>query len=148
AGPVKAGGARRWIVPLPADVVAAEALLGDGRRAAPLVSDGFVPGGMSDVRCGAVRLPTYLDPDSLSTIAVGDRCPAGLVVQPEMPGVERIALSGGEIVIRVPPAGGRVAEGVRVTGSRTLTVREIIARHQAAAARQRRAIRQLISSGT
>ncbi len=147
-GPVKAGGARRWIVPLPADVVAAEALLSDVRRAAPLVPDGLVPGGMSDVRCGAVRLPTYLDPDSLSTMAIGDSCPAGLVIQPEMPGVERIALSGGEIVVRVPPAEGRFAEGVRVTGSRTLTVREIIARHQAAAARQRRAIRQLISSGT
>src|SRR5688572_21133049 len=79
-GPVKAGGARRWIVPLPADVVAAEALLSDVRRAAPLVPDGLVPGGMSDVRCGAVKLPTYLDPDSLSTIAIGDSCPTGLVV--------------------------------------------------------------------
>ena len=46
------------------------------------------------------------------------------------------------------PAEGRFAEGVQVTGARTLTVREIIARHQAAAARQRRAIRQLISLGT
>ena len=148
AGPVKPGGARRWIVPLPADVVVAEALLSDVRRAAPLVPDGLVPGGMSDVRCGAVKWPTYLDPDSLVTIAIGDGCKTGLVVQPEMPGVQRVTLSAGEVVVRVPPAEGRFAEGVRVTGSRSLTVREIIARHQAAAARQRRAIRQLISSGS
>jgi hypothetical protein len=142
------GSARRWIVPLPADVVAAEALLTDVRRSAPLVPDGLVAGGMSDVRCGTARLPTYLDPDSLATIAIGDACRTALVVQPERPGVQQERLSAGEVVVRVPPAEGRFAEGVRVTGARTLTVREIIARHQAAAARQRRAVRQLISSGT
>jgi hypothetical protein len=147
-GPLKPGGARRWIVPLPADVTAAEALLTDVRRSAPLVPDGLVAGGMSDVRCGTARLPTYLDPDSLATIAIGGACATPLVVQPERPGVQQERLSAGEVVIRVPPAEGRFAEGVRVTGARTLTVREIIARHQAAAARQRRAIRQLISSGT
>lgn len=147
-GPVTAGGARKWIVPLPPDVVAAQALLSDVRRAAPLVPDGLVPGGMSDVRCGGVKLPTYLDPDSLATIAIGGSCKDALVVQPDVAGVERVTLSGGDVLVRVPPAEGRFAEGVRVTGSRTLTVREIIARHQAAAARQRRAIRQLISSGT
>ena len=146
-GPVKPGSVRRWIVPLPTDVIAAAALLTDLRRAAPLVPDGLVPGGMSDVRCGTVRLPTYLDPDSLVTIAIGDACGTPLAIQPEMPGVQQQRLSAGEMVIRVPPAEGRFAEGVRVTGARTLTIREIIARHQAAAARQRRAIRQLISSG-
>ena len=146
-GPLKPGSMRRWIVPLPADVIAAAALLTDLRRAAPLVPDGLVPGGMSDVRCGTVRLPTYLDPDSLATIAIGDACGTPLAIQPEMPGVQQQRLSGGEMVIRVPPAEGRFAEGVRVTGARTLTIREIIARHQAAAARQGRAIRQLISSG-
>ena len=146
-GPLQPGSARHWIVPLPADVIAAEALLTDLRRAAPLVPDGLVPGGMSDVRCGSVRLPTYLDPDSLATIAIGEACGTALAIQPEMPGVQQERLSAGEMVIRVPPAEGRFAEGVRVTGTRTLTVREIIARHQAAAARQRRAIRQLISSG-
>ena len=146
-GPVKPGSARRWIVPVPADVIAAEALLTDLRRAAPLVPDGLIRGGISDVRCGTVRLPTYLDPDSLATIAIAEGCGTALAIQPEMPGVQQERLSAGEMVIRVPPAGGRFAEGVRVTGARTLTVREIIARHQAAAARQHRAIRQLISSG-
>ena len=147
SGPLKPGSVRRWIVPVPADVIAAAALLTDLRRAAPLVPDGLVPGGMSDVRCGTVRLPTYLDPDSLSTIAIGDTCGTPLAIQPERPGVQQQLLSAGEMVIRVPPPEGRFAEGVRVTGARTLTIREIIARHQAAAARQGRAIRQLISSG-
>ena len=40
------------------------------------------------------------------------------------------------------------ATGVEVTGARALTVDEIIARHQAARARQERAIRTLISSGS
>ena len=60
----------------------------------------------------------------------------------------RVPLSSGETVVRVPSAEGRFAEGVRVDARQTLTVREIIARHQAAAARQRRAIQQLISTGT
>ena len=37
---------------------------------------------------------------------------------------------------------------MQVTGSRSLTVEEIVARHQAAAARQAAAVRQLITSGT
>lgn len=142
------GGARRWILPLPADVIGARALLEDIRRAAPLVSEGLVSGGMSDVRCGGVSLPTYLDPDSLATIAIADRCTAPFTVQPPSSGIEQFTLSGGETILRLPAAEGRFAEDVRVTGARTLTVREIIARHQAAAARQRRAIRQLISTGT
>jgi hypothetical protein len=147
-GIVQGSRAKQWLLAVPSDVIAAQALLTDVSRAAPLVPDGLVPGGMSDVRCGSVRLPTYLEPDSLATIAIGDRCDVRPAVQPPADGVTQVTLSGGETIVRVPPAEGRFAEGVRVTGARTLTVREIIARHQAAAARQGRAIRQLISSGT
>ena len=92
-------------------------------------------------------MTTYLDPDSLATIAIGEACRTALVVTPAASGVEQVTLSSGDTIARVPAAEGRFAEGVRVTGARTLTAREIIARHQAAAARQQRAIRQLISSG-
>jgi hypothetical protein len=40
------------------------------------------------------------------------------------------------------------ATGVEVTGARALTVEEIVARHQAARARQERAVRTLISTGS
>ena len=66
----------------------------------------------------------------------------------QIPGTVRLALSSGETIVRVPSAEGHFAEGVRVDARQALTVREIIARHQAAAARQRRAVQQLISTGT
>ena len=73
---------------------------------------------------------------------------APVTISPEVPGTVRVALSSGETIVRVPSAEGHFAEGVRVDARQALTVREIIARHQAAAARQRRAVQQLISTGT
>ena len=139
---------RRLVVRVPDDVVAAQALVRDVSQAAQLLPEGLVAGGMADIRCGSARLATFLDPESLATVAVARECRAGVSVSPEAPGVERVALSAGETIVRVPAAEGRFAEGVRVTGARALSVREIIARHQAAAARQRRAIRQSIATGT
>jgi len=46
------------------------------------------------------------------------------------------------------PAGDRFAQEVQVVASRSLTVEEIVARHQAAAARQSAAVQSLIASGT
>jgi hypothetical protein len=47
-----------------------------------------------------------------------------------------------------PDAPDRFAAGVEVVGSRELTVDEIVARHQAAAARQAAAVRTVIATGT
>jgi hypothetical protein len=47
-----------------------------------------------------------------------------------------------------PAAPGRFGEGVDVVGSRSLSVEEIVARHQAAAARQAAAVRTVIAAGT
>jgi len=44
--------------------------------------------------------------------------------------------------------GDRFAAGVEVTGERPLTVEEVVARHQAGAARQRQVVSRLISSGS
>ena len=59
-------------------------------------------------------------------------------------------------VAALPPASdplqaaapGRFGEGVEVVGSRALTVEEIVARHQAAAARQAAAVHTVIAAGT
>lgn len=47
-----------------------------------------------------------------------------------------------------PDAPGGFVEGVEVVGSRSLSVEEIVARHQAAAARQAAAVRNVIATGT
>ena len=47
-----------------------------------------------------------------------------------------------------PAATDRFGEGVEVVGSRSLSVDEIVARHQAAAARQAKAVQRVISEGT
>jgi hypothetical protein len=147
-----AGGGRtdaaRWIVALPADVVKARDMIRDVTRSIPLVPDGLIAGGMVDVGCAGRRLTTYLDAQTLATIAIVPSSCAPVAIDGEVPGTERAVLSGGETIVRIPSPEGRFAEGVRVGARRTLTVREIIARHQAAAARQRRAIQRLISTGT
>jgi hypothetical protein len=133
---------------LPSDALAAQRIISDVARTAPLLNQGLIAGGLADVRCGSEPIPTYLDPETLSTVAI-TTCPGGsIVVTPPAPGTERLAVSSGEQVIRVPAAAGRFAEGVEVVSARKLTVREIIARHQAAAARQRREVRHVISTGT
>ena len=61
----------------------------------------------------------------------------------------------GRLLLQAPDDGARtilamraIGERVEVVGERTLTVEEIVARHQAAAARQRSAVGQVISSGS
>ena len=138
----------RWMIALPADVVRARDILRDLARSAPLMPAGLVPGGMVDVGCAGRRLTTYLDAESLATVAIAPSSCAPVTISPEVPGTVHVPLSSGETIIRVPSAEGHFAEGVRVDAKQTLTVREIVARHQAAAARQRRAVQQLISTGT
>ena len=140
--------AARWMIPLPADVVRARDILSDLARSGPVVPAGLVPGGMVDVTCAGRRLATYLDAQSLATVAIVPPSCAPVATSPEVPGTVRVPLSSGETIVRVPSAEGHFAERVRVDARQKLTVREIIARHQAAAARQRRSVQQLISTGT
>ncbi|MGH9370007.1 MAG: hypothetical protein ACRD15_00580 [Vicinamibacterales bacterium] len=149
ARPLPAGDAERWLVDLPDDVIAAVRLLTDVARTALVLREGLIAGGTVDVRCRDVGAATYLDPESLDTVAISRGCGEGpLTITPSVTGVRRVSLSGGDLVVRVPAAEGRFAEGVHVVGARALSVREIIARHQAAAARQRRAVRTRISTGS
>ena len=149
-GPGHASGVTpaRWIVALPDDPEQARQLIDDVRLAASVVVEGLIRGGIAEVRCGEQRAATYLNPETLETVAVLQGCRAAAVsVVPDVAGLTRIELTTGETVVRVPSPEGRFAQGVDVVADRTLSVREIIARHQAAAARQRRQVRQSISAG-
>ena len=92
----------------------------------------------------------WLDPASLDRVAWIQECsreqlrisPAGTI--PEI-----LALSSGDLLVRVvETAEDRFSRGVDVRAARTLTIGEIIARHQAAAARRALKVRTRISTGT
>ena len=100
----------------------------------------------------------FLHPRTLDAIAlVTPQDPVrSVVVTPATAHVERAALGSGDplapFVLRISgwsgADAGRFAAEVDVAGERSLGVEEVIARHQAAAARQRRQVRSLVASGT
>lgn len=146
-----ASAGERWLWRMPDDVMQVADLSRALARVAALLPAGLVPSTVQ-VACGTRPLDAYLNPQTLQTVALATSCPpeAAVVVTPAQPGVERVPLGAGDAVVRVPASASadRFAEGVQVVGSRSLAVEEILARHQAAAARQRAAVHQLISEGT
>jgi len=103
------------------------------------------------VACGdGAPSRVYRHPVSLDRIAVLEACPPGTPVgtAPVLP-IERIQLAADAALVRIAePAADRFAAETHVAAPRRLTVEEIVARHQAAAARQASAVRTLTSSGT
>jgi hypothetical protein len=152
---VRAAGARSTSYPrqlwrAPEDAVRTSRLLADLSAAAPLLPPGLVPGAGIQLSCAGRVVDTYLNPETLDTIALAEHCGVSSVLggAPAGQTAERVVLSSGEAILRLAAAQDRVAEGVQVTAARQLSVAEIIARHQAAAARQASAVRELISTGT
>jgi len=147
----RAAGVDRWLWPMPADAGESAALVADLARASALLPRGLVPSSTVTVACRGVPADAYLNPQTLETVALARACPAdaAVTVTPAAPGVERVTLATGDAIVRVPApaAPDRFAEGVQVVGARELAVEEIVARHQAAAARQAAAVRDLISRG-
>ena len=137
----------RWMAALPGDALSAANVLRDMVSAFPLLPHGLIAGGRAVVRCRDRELPTFLNPQSLDSIAIVSGCRPDDIVVSGAPAADRVVLTEGSVIVRVPAADGVYAEGVRVDGTRTMTVGEIIARHQAAASRQRRLIRRQISTG-
>ena len=134
------------------DEAQSRAALADLALAARWLDDSLVPDdGAVRVRCGeSPRIAVYRDPISLDRLAVVASCHPDwpVVTEPALP-VERAQLSSGAALVRIAePAADRFTTAAEVTGSRRLTVEEIVARHQAAAARQATAVRTLMSSGT
>jgi hypothetical protein len=148
--PTAGDGAERWLWPADLDDPVVAADVSALAEAAPLLPAGLVPTPDVTVACGGTAVPVFLDPATLSRVALAAGCPpaAAIAVSPARP-YRRVDLGPDLAAIDLPePAPDRFADAVDVAGSRPLTVGEIVARHQAAAARQARAIRTLIASGT
>ena len=112
---------------------------------------GLVPLRDRALRCGGgAAIDTYLNPRTLDLIGLTSSCPLPATVTSDVPGaaIERLDLASRSVFLVHAGDSGRFAEGVDVSAARTLTVEEIVARHQAAAARQAAAIETLISEGT
>ncbi len=148
----RGSGVDRWLWQMPADAGRAAVLVADLVRASALLPRGLVPAPDVQVACAGTSAGAYMNPQTLETIALVRACPpdAAVSVTPSAPGVERVTFASGDAIVRVPAPGAqeRFAEGVQVMGARELAVEEIVARHQAAAARQAAAVRDLISRGT
>jgi hypothetical protein len=134
----------------PDDVTATESLAIDLARAMPLLVADLMPGGRAGVWCGGRPLPTYFNTATLDVIALTRECDVSMleIKPPPTSPAERILLSNGAVIVRIPAAEGQFADDVSVVGERGLTAEEVVARHQAAAARQRSLVKTLISSGT
>jgi hypothetical protein len=138
-----------WLLPAEADlareIAAVSALL------QTWLPRGLVPVPDRALQCGQNRpLPTFLNPQTLDLVAVSRSCPAPALVTSDIPGVTAERMDVGlTSVFRVRVNGGdRFAAGVDVSAARPLTIDEIIARHQAAAARQAAEVRTSIATGS
>lgn len=147
-----APGVARWLWRLPADDASAAPLLGAIAQAAGMLPPGLVPSPREQVTCGGRAAAAYQNPATLEVVAFVDGCPdeAALAVTPASPAMQRVRLATGDLVVRIPARGAeeQFAEGVQVVGARSLTAEEIVARHQAAAARQAAAVQTLVAHGT
>jgi hypothetical protein len=142
-----AAGTAMLVAP-PPGAAGARRVVHDIARAAPWLGEGLVAEGIWEVSCHGRPQPTYLDAATLDTLALVHGCAADdIAVEAGAGQAARVTLSTGLVIVRVPAPDGVFTDRVQVRADRTLTVREIVARHQAAAARQRRAIETLVSSG-
>jgi hypothetical protein len=146
------GNAARWIVGAPDEPETARRVIADLANSARLLGPGLVVGSESDARvaCAGRSAQIYLNPSTLDRVAVLRRCPeqAAVIVEPPSR-FERVQLSSGDALVRLSdPSSDRFSTDTGVSARKQLTVEEIIARHQAAAAKQAAAVRTLISSGT
>lgn len=149
ARPVSGGNTTRlWM--LPADGEQARRLLENLAALQAWLPSGLV--GVTDRRlsCGSIRLRTYLDPQTLDVVGTARGCPVDgrIDTDTQQASIDRLDVPGMTLVRVRNPQGDRFAAGVDVTGARELSVEEIVARHQAAAARQSATIRTQISTGT
>ena len=135
---------------LPANADAARAIVAAAAAAADWFPPGLVPVPDRPITCGGRPAATFLNPQTLDLVATMRECPAAAPITSDVAGVtpERLDV-GGVSALRVRAGtSDRFAEGVTVGGARALTAEEIVARHQAAAARQAATIRTDMATGT
>jgi hypothetical protein len=143
----------------PSDLFRIRVVGGDALSAATIASaaaalQSWLPAGLVAVperalKCAGRALPTYLNPQTLDLLAVGT-CRAPDRVTGDIAGVAAERLDVGETSVFKLAAGASsgVASQVDVAAERALTASEIVARHQAAAARQAAEIRTDIATGS
>jgi len=135
---------------LPLDPAVAAAIATAAAGGAAWFPRGLVPVPGRPLRCGADSIPAYLNPQTLDLVATSPSCPAHAVVTGDVAGAVAERFEAGDLTaFRLPAgAGDRFAEDVTVGGARTLTADEIVARHQAFAARQDSSIVTDVATGT
>jgi hypothetical protein len=135
---------------LTADAVNASSVLRDLALLQSWLPRGLVSVPERAVRCGATALPTFLDPQTLDLVANAGSCAPDANVAADVQGaaLDRLQVRGATLVRLRGGTGERFAQGIDVAGARKLTVEEVIARHQAAVARQDREVRTAIATGT
>jgi hypothetical protein len=141
----------RWLWRVPDDEASARLVMAAASSAASLLPNGLTTSADLQVRCGPRAAAVFVDPASLHHVAWAKECRPQdpIVSDPPTPIIERLQLSERDALIRLHSSrSDRFAEGVAVSATRRLTVEEIIARHQAAVARQRAHTDTLVSSGT
>ena len=123
--------------------------IADLAAAARVLPAGLVPSEGVTIDCGGTRAQVWFDPARLTHVALVDKCsPAQLRIMPANAAPEVSTLTTGAMLVEIAETSReRFAEGVNVSAPRPLTIQEIIARHQAATARQSAAIRARISTG-
>jgi hypothetical protein len=144
-------GVQRWLWRMPSDDQVATPLIAAVVEAAAALPAGLVPSDRVRVDCAGSPAPAYLNPGTLEIVSfVPCASEDAVSITPPAAGARRVRLATGDFVVRVPARTGadQFAEGVQVIGARSLTVEEIVARHQAAAARQAAVVKTLISRGT
>ena len=142
----------RWLVrrcrPMPC---APRHCSADGRAPQRSMPRGLVPApDRSTSRCGGVRLASLLDPQTLATVAIAPPVAPSAVTDHAGRAGHRCGWrsSTGDAIVRVPSRPRAASpRASQVVGAGALTVDEIVARHQAAAARQAPRVRELISTG-
>lgn len=144
----QAGDTAVW--PLTSDATDASSVLEDIAAVQPWLPRGLVRVPNRAMRCGGAALPTFLDPRSLDLVANATGCASNASIVTDVQGavLDRLYVHGATLVRLRGDTGERFAQGVEVSGARNLTVEEVLARYQAAAARQAAATRTSIAGGT
>jgi hypothetical protein len=140
----RGSGAERWLW-----TVADREMLRDLALGASVLPQGLVSSAAYAVSCGDRPADVWLDPASLAHVTLVEHCTQEqLRIGPGHPSADVVPLGSGDVLVRIAGSSSdRFAEGVNVSAARTLTIQEIVARHQAAAARQAAAVQTRIATG-
>ena len=149
------------LAPIPSDATLLRVLPDEASAAAAVAAGAaaltdWFPRGLVAVpdrplHCGeGGPIHAYLNPQTLDLLGTSRACPAPAPVTGDITGVvaERRDVAGLSAFRLQAGGGGRFAEGVTVGAAPALTAAEIVARHQAFAARQASSIRTDVASGT